>query len=471
MFEQRIKGIYLLVILIQLLCSWGLFAGLIGGYHQLSIWFSLPPIVMESYPIYGLAYSLGFAFASFRNPPAHFSIFSASLASIFRFSYRQWIASLLFPLVLLALTKEQSISRGFLMTFFSIWLLLLVVTWKFLPFWLARLSFSGRRRYRILFYGSREKALKIQPWVTRKHPIGFRILGAVQDHPDTTIENHDIPRLGGTSDLEHVIETHRPDILMLVEFLFDKQQLNKLARITEKHGVRLLIHNDLEETFGRSFSNITDDEYNFIYFRHEPLENPFNRFLKRFQDILISLAVILTILPLLMLLVWIIHRRHSPGPLFFIQERSGLNRKSFRMLKFRTMHLHDQDEAQQASQHDERIFPGGQWLRRYSLDEFPQFINVLKGEMSIVGPRAHLELHNQSFANKTMNYHVRKLVLPGITGLAQIRGHRGEIKHAEDIVQRLNSDIEYIENWSPSMDWWILLKTVVQVFFPPARAY
>jgi lipopolysaccharide/colanic/teichoic acid biosynthesis glycosyltransferase len=135
------------------------------------------------------------------------------------------------------------------------------------------------------------------------------------------------------------------------------------------------------------------------------------------------------------------------------------------------MHVANPDPNRQATRGDARIYPGGQFLRKASIDELPQFINVLRGEMSVVGPRPHLLKHDEDFAHALSNYPVRRSVKPGITGLAQVRGFRGETKTRADVVKRVECDIQYIENWSFFLDCWIILRTGLQVFFPPRTAH
>jgi putative colanic acid biosynthesis UDP-glucose lipid carrier transferase len=157
--------------------------------------------------------------------------------------------------------------------------------------------------------------------------------------------------------------------------------------------------------------------------------------------------------------------------LVYVQKRAGLQNKTFAIYKFRTMHVAHGQEVKQATAHDSRIYPAGLCFRRFSIDELPQFLNVLRGEMSVVGPRPHMIEHNDSFARLMNNYHVRTFVKPGITGLAQVRGFRGETKTDQDLQARIRCDIEYIENWSLALDIMILLRTGHQVLFPPRTAY
>jgi putative colanic acid biosynthesis UDP-glucose lipid carrier transferase len=209
-----------------------------------------------------------------------------------------------------------------------------------------------------------------------------------------------------------------------------------------------------------------DDGFHFFTLHPEPLENPFNRILKRSFDLLFSVLVLVVILPPLSVVVWLIHRIQSPGPLFFRQVRAGIQNREFVIWKFRTMR-----PAQSSAEPDAaRIFSAGRLLRRYSLDEFPQFINVLRGEMSIVGPRPHLVEHNVQFAQVMSAFHIRAFVKPGITGLAQVRGFRGEACTVDAVSHRLESDMLYIENWSPLLDLVVMIRTAWQILFPPDAA-
>jgi lipopolysaccharide/colanic/teichoic acid biosynthesis glycosyltransferase len=192
---------------------------------------------------------------------------------------------------------------------------------------------------------------------------------------------------------------------------------------------------------------------------------------KRVFDIVVSLAVITTVLLPLMVVVACIHRRYARGPLFFRQDRLGENGKVFEVIKFRTMKVNNDCEDRQASSADPRIFRGGGRLRKLSIDEFPQFLNVLRGDMSVVGPRPHLEIHERRFEQFYERYGMRRFVKPGVTGLAQIRGYRGEVKNPKDIRGRGRYDLIYVRNWSLALDFKIVLLTAMQVVRPHDNAY
>ncbi len=179
----------------------------------------------------------------------------------------------------------------------------------------------------------------------------------------------------------------------------------------------------------------------------------------------------LFIFPFFAVIVLLAQRLQSPGPLFHVQRRAGMQNRQFKIYKFRTMRPGHEDVSRQARHGDERVYPLGKWFRKLSIDEVPQFWNVLRGDMSIVGPRPHLIEHNNQFSRLMENYHVRTFVKPGITGLAQVRGFRGEARDNSDIKNRITCDIEYLENWNLSLECGIILRTFAQLVFPPRTAY
>jgi len=183
---------------------------------------------------------------------------------------------------------------------------------------------------------------------------------------------------------------------------------------------------------------------------------------------------VVLILPPLALFVRLMQWRQAPGPLLHARERRGWRGSSFAMLKFRSMYHEDRDEAvesRQARIGDERVYPAGRWLRRRSLDELPQFWNVLRGEMSVVGPRPYMPRLDEEFRRQTRAYRTRNLVKPGITGLAQSLGYRGEILENEMLQRRQQWDVHYITHWSLALDVQITLRTLWQVIVPPKSAY
>ena len=208
-----------------------------------------------------------------------------------------------------------------------------------------------------------------------------------------------------------------------------------------------------------------------LTFRTIPLDDPFSSLLKRLFDVVFSLAVIVLILSWLTPLIALVIKVESKGPVFFTQLRNGYNFKSFNCFKFRSMVNNPNADLVQASRDDARITIFGQLLRKTSLDEMPQFFNVLLGDMSVVGPRPHMLSHTDMYAKKIDKFMVRHFVKPGITGLAQVSGYRGEVESDKDIIGRVQHDIFYIENWSFFLDLKIIFQTLFNSIRGEEKAY
>lgn len=194
------------------------------------------------------------------------------------------------------------------------------------------------------------------------------------------------------------------------------------------------------------------------------LDNEWNRMLKRGFDVLFSLCFLCLLFPFVLLLVFVLTECTMPGKLFFVQKRTGLNGKTFKCYKFRTMRENLHSEVRQATKGDERVTRWGYIMRKTSLDETPQFINVLLGDMSIVGPRPHMLKHTDEFTEMVDGYMLRHQVKPGVTGWSQVNGYRGEIKKLEDIQNRVKYDLWYIDNWSFFLDIRIIFQTMTLCF-------
>jgi exopolysaccharide biosynthesis polyprenyl glycosylphosphotransferase len=389
-------------------------------------------------------------------------------------AHRQAMRQMTFGLVFLALfllgAAQLRFPRGFLVTFLPVMYALLVVTNHYLPRWTARWIFRGTRTERILLVGRASNEESLQKWLALKECMGFQVIGSLV-REELTAAPSSIPVLGSLNDLESVVREHQITQVILVTMLRFPRWLRKCSRTCERLGVRLLVLSDFEQQFGHSVVLLEDDGLRFIGLRDEPLENPFNQLLKRLLDLAVAVPVTLLLLPLTTAIVWALQRLQSPGPIFHRQLRAGLQNRPFTIFKYRSMHVNHGPQSLQATADDPRIFAAGHWLRRFSLDELPQFYNVLRGEMSVVGPRPHLVEHNEIFARALSNYHVRAMVKPGITGLAQVRGYRGGIYGNRDTIDRVTADISYLENWSFLLDCWLILRTFGQMFRPPKTAY
>jgi putative colanic acid biosynthesis UDP-glucose lipid carrier transferase len=205
--------------------------------------------------------------------------------------------------------------------------------------------------------------------------------------------------------------------------------------------------------------------------RKIPIEEPFNKFIKRGFDIALALLIILGVLSWLTPLLGLIIKLESKGPVFFKQRRNGLDYKEFFCFKFRSMRPNPMAHLHQVRKDDPRITRIGKIIRKTSIDELPQFINVLKGEMSVVGPRPHMVSHTHMYAERVDKFMVRHFIKPGITGLAQVSGYRGEVEDENHIINRVKYDIFYLENWSLLLDLKIVSQTIYNALRGEERAY
>ena len=367
-------------------------------------------------------------------------------------------------LLYLAATKDAFISRTVLGIFLPVLYLGLFWSNRSLPRLIARRFFGGAYKERALLIGSPTKANEMRRWLCNKAALGFEAVGILSDDSDPECVAG-MPRLGALADIDRVLAEYQITEAILLGLPENAAAHEKLVDVLDDRGVRILILSDLEERLRHPVVHIDDDGLSFVTTRQEPLENPLNRLAKRILDVTVALPTVVFILQPITVLVWLFQRWQSPGPVFFRQVRAGFQNRPFEIVKFRTMHVNNPDAARQATQDDPRIYPAGRWLRRLSIDELPQFWNVLKGDMSLVGPRPHLVVHNEIFAKQMGKYHVRALVKPGITGLAQLRGFRGEVRSADDIQSRVESDIAYLEGWRLTLDILIIFRTALQIVF------
>jgi len=221
-------------------------------------------------------------------------------------------------------------------------------------------------------------------------------------------------------------------------------------------------------------TNIKVDYYGLIPVmpsRTIPLNDPLNLFIKRVFDVLFAAFVLVFIMSWLMPLVALLIKLESKGPIFFKQKRHGLDYEEFNCYKFRSMYVNEKADIEEATKNDLRITKIGALLRKTSIDEMPQFLNVLIGNMSVVGPRPHMLNFTEKYANKVNKFNVRHFVKPGITGMAQTHGYRGEIEKDSDIINRIKYDIYYMENWSLLLDLKIIYLTIKNAINGEKKAY
>lgn len=281
-----------------------------------------------------------------------------------------------------------------------------------------------------------------------------------------------IQRLGDETDITGYIEKNHINELYISEIPTGITGFKTLMQICAKNMIRVYDIPPLS-AYGE-FRKAKIKEFGDIYVLsqyNEPLHDVRNRLKKRAFDFIVSLLFICTLFPLILIVVGIISKITMPGPLFFKQQRTGYDGRDFWCYKFRSMKVNKESDTVQATKNDPRITRWGAFMRHTNIDELPQFINVLKGNMSIVGPRPHMLAHTDYYSELISNYMIRHYVKPGITGWAQTHGERGETKTVDDMRRRVEKDIWYIEHWSFWLDIQIIFKTITDALHGDDKAY
>jgi len=354
--------------------------------------------------------------------------------------------------------KLYFFSRYFALYFYEIYFILAII-FRILLIPLQKLyRKKGFNFLRTIIIGAGPLGIDVMKAVTSDLSIGLKFLGFFDDNPEKCVYKNKI--LGKIEEAKTYALEHKVDEVIVALPDFAEEKVKELIKFCEFNLIRIKIVPD----FYRYFSNRVYIDFfgsiPFLYMREEPLQGYKNRLLKRAFDILFSLLIILLIFPWLIPVIIFLIKIDSKGPAFFVQERSGLNNKIFRMIKFRTMYINQESELLQATKYDTRITKIGRFLRQSNFDELPQFFNILMGQMSVVGPRPHMLKHTQVYCRIIENYMVRHFVKPGLTGWAQVSGYRGETGKPELMARRVEKDIWYIENWTFFLDLKIILKTI-----------
>mgnify|MGYP001819813913 CR=1 FL=1 len=329
----------------------------------------------------------------------------------------------------------------------------------------ASLAKSNYFDERIAVYGVGKIAERVEHYI-REAGDGQRFIGAFDDRADDErIEDQVLPAVGQLGDLIRAGRDGRVDRIIVALPQAADGRLAEIKRDLEQlpvtvHAVTHFSNDLLTESSSHKVTSL--GPVGLINVKERPLSD-WSPILKRVEDIVISASLLLLTLPLLVAIAILI-KLTSRGPVLFRQRRHGLNQKVIEVLKFRSMTVQENGhDVRQATQNDQRVTWIGRILRRSSLDELPQLVNVLVGEMSLVGPRPHALIHNEKWGEMLEQYANRHQVKPGITGLAQVRGLRGEAHTPADIQNRITADLEYIGNWSLWLDLSILVRTISAV--------
>ena len=366
------------------------------------------------------------------------------------------LMAIIYELVLQGkLLGMQAVLTG---TLFVLWHL----TMRKLIGWIRR---KGSNNYTVALVGSDPNMRQVCQFLNDSFTDeGYRVLGMFTDRPEEIPEG--VTPLGSPEDaIPYVVNNHAilKEILCSLNPATETDYVNRLVSTCEANMVRFKYVPGMEGYPKRKMTISQLGTVNVISLHEEPLNTPLAKFIKRSADVIFSGLFLITLFPLVWLVCAIGIKLSSPGPVFFKQKRTGYEGKEFWCYKFRSMHASADADTKQAVKGDIRVFPFGEFLRRSSLDELPQFINVLKGDMSIVGPRPHMVHHTDIYSDLIGDYMIRHLAKPGITGWAQVNGCRGETKELSEMKERVEKDIWYIEHWSVELDISIIFLTVWQL--------
>jgi Undecaprenyl-phosphate glucose phosphotransferase len=324
---------------------------------------------------------------------------------------------------------------------------------------ISALRARGVDNRRVLIVGAREPGRVVAATIRRLPELGYRVQGFLSDSEPVGAVVDDLPVLGATRALGRVVRTTRADEVIIALSGRTSSEIFDIVALAEDESVEIKLYPDSFQLITNNGVSIGDiSGLPLLPVKNIALDNPLNQGLKRALDVIVA-GVVLTFASPVLLLIAALIRLESRGPVFFVQERVGLDNRPFPTLKFRTMRADAPDLGNWTTKDDPRITHLGRFLRRYSLDEMPQFINVIRGEMSVVGPRPEQPVWVEHFSQSIPRYMSRHKQKAGITGWAQINGLRGDTS----IEERTRYDLYYVENWSLLFDIKIIVKTVVDI--------
>ena len=328
--------------------------------------------------------------------------------------------------------------------------------------WIRR---KGSNNYTVAMVGSDPNMLQVCQFLSDSYTDeGYKVVGMFTDRPEEIPEG--VTNLGRPEDaIPYVVHNHAilKEILCSLNPATKTDYVNRLVSTCEANMVRFKYVPGMEGYPKRKMAISQLGNVNVISLHEEPLNTPLAKLVKRAGDVVFSGLFLVTLFPVIWVICAIGIKLSSPGPVFFKQRRTGYEGKEFWCYKFRSMHASADADTKQAVKGDSRVFKFGEFLRKSSLDELPQFLNVVRGDMSIVGPRPHMLHHTDIYSELIGDYMIRHLAKPGITGWAQINGCRGETRELSEMKDRVEKDIWYIEHWSVELDISIILTTIWQM--------
>lgn len=321
---------------------------------------------------------------------------------------------------------------------------------------------KGRNRCNVVYIGSGSNLMELYDEMANQLTTGYNVLGYFDKAPNPKFDNL-CNYLGDENEIVNYLSRCSVNRVYCGLPSSESDVILQIINYCEGHLIRFFSVPNFRNYCQRRVSLEMFSNVPLLTIRDEPLSFSVNRFIKRSFDVAFSLCFLITVFLPIFIVVGIITKITSPGPIFFKQKRHGLDGKEFYIYKFRSMKVNADSDTKQATADDPRKTKFGDFLRKSSLDELPQFINVFLGDMSIVGPRPHMIKHTEKYSKLIKTYMVRHLIKPGITGWAQVTGFRGETKELSEMEGRVKADIWYMEHWTFTLDLYIIYKTVANV--------
>lgn len=396
-------------------------------------------------------------------------VYILSFESFTKRSIQGYVIFLLLTLTALFFFRILILSRIFIIVVLSLVFAIIIVN-RFI--YLAFYQYFRQKDWlvnKVVIVGYNDLAKRLAGYL-EEDAINKQVVGYLErENFVTELSRH--PILGNIEQTLEICKKH--DVNEIYSTIGPEQNpaIYNLIQLAEQNLIRFKLVPDLKYFInGRIYVDFLN-EIPIFNLRNEPLEDLGNRIKKRAFDIAVSSMVIVFILSWLVPLIGLLIRLESKGPIFFAQRRSGKDNKPFFCLKFRSMKVNNAANTLQATKGDKRITKIGSFLRRTSLDEFPQFINVLKGQMSIVGPRPHMLKHTDEYSQQIDQYMIRHFMKPGITGWAQVNGFRGETQNLIQMQKRVEHDLWYLENWNLLVDIRIMFMTAFNTFKGDKNAF
>ncbi|MCB9032360.1 MAG: undecaprenyl-phosphate glucose phosphotransferase [Chitinophagales bacterium] len=344
----------------------------------------------------------------------------------------------------------------------------LTTFWRFGFIKIARFYRArGHNNRNLMILGASESAQRFREMLEHRLEFGYAFFGYFDDNPKQYPNYVQKEIKGNLEDAKVYIQRNMVEELFIAIPKDENHTIQEFIELAEDNLTRVKIIPDFSGYLPTSFNKVDIDYYGSVpvlTIREEPLESFINQIIKRVFDIVFSISFLFVFTLFIFPIVALLIKLGSKGPVLFKQKRSGVRNQAFTVYKFRTMYVNDESDTKQATKGDSRVTPIGKILRKYNIDEMPQFYNVLLGDMSIVGPRPHMLKHTEEYSKIVDKFMVRHLIKPGITGLAQVSGYRGETKDPKDMENRVLKDVEYLESWSLKLDIEIIFKTIFSTF-------